>query len=151
MKRFTFRLERLLDLRTALERERARILAEARQAEAERLAAVEASRQRLAEACAQVSATPAGFATAGSLCNLDLAVARLAADAEAASAEHLKSAAAADQEMARYSEAATARRAVERLREHRFADWSQAASRAEQHDNDETALRLSQRRGPETP
>ncbi len=147
MKKFTFRLERLLELRSAFERERARELAEARRAEAERLEALEASQRRLAEATAQVSAAPAGMATAGSLCNLNLAVSRLAAEAEAASAEHQKSAAAAEQELNRFSEAATARRAVEQLKGRRYADWSEAANRAEQQENDETALRLSERRG----
>jgi len=147
VKKFTFRLDRLLDLRTAFERERARDLAEARRTEAERLAEVEASQRRLAAATAQVSAAPAGMATAGSLVNLNLAVSRLAAEAEAADAEHQKSAAAAEQELNRYSEAATARRAVEHLKERRFADWNEAASRAEQQETDETALRLSERRG----
>ena len=96
MKRFAFRLQRLLELRSAVERDQARLLAEARLAEARRLAELEASQERL-EAAAVRSCGPSGQVTAGTLVNRDLALNRLAADTAAADAEHSKSAATAEQ------------------------------------------------------
>jgi flagellar export protein FliJ len=144
MKRFTFRLQRLLELRSAVERDQARSLAEARQAEAERLRHLRASQERLDSAAGQRISGPLDQATAGSLVNRDLALNRLAAEAAVADAEHTKSAAAAEQEQVKYSEAATARRAVEKLREQRLAAWNEEANRVDQHETDETAIRLSQ-------
>lgn len=144
MKRFSFRLQRLLDLRSAVERDRARALAEARGQELARLEELRISQERLDQATAQVAATPKDQLTAGKLVILDLALSRLAAETAAADQEHLKSVEAAEQEQARFAEAATARRAVEKLREHRLAAWHEEANRAEQQETDETAIRLSQ-------
>ena len=144
MKRFTFRLQRLLELRSAVERDQARHLAEARQAEAERLRLLRASQERLDSAAGQPMSGPFEQTTAGNLVNRDLALNRLAAEAAAADAEHSKSSAAAEQEQVKYSEAATARMAVEKLREQRLAAWNEEANRVDQHETDETAIRLSQ-------
>ena len=70
MKNFSFRLERVLQLRLLAEQAQARRLADARQAEAERRLFSEAGAARVAEAIVQMGATPAELRTAGTLSNL---------------------------------------------------------------------------------
>ena len=144
MKRFAFRLERLLGLRAVAERERARTMGErSRDAtEAERLAVASAARERDATGRAQLAgarATPAGAMT-----NLGTALDRIAEERVVRVAA--QAAADVELDLARqaYREARAERRVLERLREIRHADWQTADGREDQKTMDEIALRPRQ-------
>jgi flagellar biosynthesis chaperone FliJ len=142
MKRFSFRLERVLQLRRAAEQEQARALTEARRQEEERRRAAEESAARFALTVRQLSGTPTDLRTAGTLSNLMLTLEVAEAAAAAASALHREAVTQVDVELAGFDQARQARRAIERLREHRHSDWQQEVSRAEQQEIDEVASRL---------
>jgi flagellar export protein FliJ len=144
VKRFAFRLERLLGLRAVAERERARAMGDrSRDAtEAERLAVASAARERDAAHRAQqagIRPTPAGAMT-----NLGTALDRIAEERVVRIAE--QAAADAELELARlaYQAARADRRVLERLREIRHADWHTADGREDQKIMDEIALRPRQ-------
>lgn len=141
MKRFAFRLERLLGLRAATEREEARVFgAKARAAEdAGRCAAAGSALEREA---ARQAASARGIPTpAGAIANLGIAV-DLAATERARSAT-AQVEAEAEREGARlnYQTARIERRVLERLKEVRHADWNVEASREDRRAMDEVALR----------
>jgi len=141
MKRFVFRLERLLQFRHSMEREEARRLGEAQRAQEEqrRLAAQAASRVTAAQA--QIAAAPPHCRTAGTLTNLTLVIDAARTAQAAAEAAHREAVTRVEAERARYEEARQARRTVERLRERRQEDWHQDVSREDQQTIDEIALR----------
>jgi flagellar export protein FliJ len=141
VKNFSFRLERVLQLRILAEQAQARRLAEARQHEAEQRLFSEANAARVAEAISQLAATPADLRTAGTLSNLVLTVEAVRARAAAATASHRESLARLESEITSYEESRQARRAIERLREHRLEAWQQQAERMEQRFMDEIAQR----------
>lgn len=149
MKRFVFRLERLLQLREASERERARELGEARREEELRRAAVLAGEARLLDARAQFRTTPPELSQAGTLRNLELAVESLAADLRARSDTHERSLERLEGERRQFEQARIARRVIERLREQRRLAWGEEFSRYEQAVSDETAPRRSHPRDGE--
>lgn len=136
MTRFKFRLDRVLQLKQRAEREQARALGDAlreeQRREAERAAAEEQAR-RAAEQMADAGRTTL---PAGALANLGLA--RDAADAGAERArEHVEEAEQrVDEERDRYDEKRRDRRTVEKLREHRHAEWQLEQSRQEQKESD---------------
>src|SRR5882724_9662571 len=99
MKNFSFRLERVLQLRIVAEQAQGKRLAEARQVEAEKRLFSEAGIARVAEAITQLAATPSDLRTAGSLSNLILTVEAARARAEAATAEHREAVARLDTEI----------------------------------------------------
>jgi len=141
MKRFAFRLERLLGLRAATEREGARVFGvKARAAEeAGRRAAAGSALEREA---ARQAASARGIPTpAGAIANLGIAV-------DLAATERARSATAqveadVEREDARhdYQTARIERRVLERLKEVRHADWNVEASREDRRAMDEIALR----------
>jgi len=141
VKRFTFRLERLLQLREASERERARQLGEALREEEQRREALRAGEERLAEAREQCSATPREMSRAGTLRNLELTIEALAGQARSLAATHERSLERVEEERVRFEEARVARRVVERLREHRREAWGIEVNRYEQGENDEAGQR----------
>jgi flagellar export protein FliJ len=143
MKNFSFRLERVLQLRVTAEQAQARRLGEARQVEAERRLLSEAGAARVAEAIAQMANTPPALRTAGSLSNLILAVEAARARAAAATAAHREALAVLESEITSFEEARQARRAIERLKEQRLEAWEREAGRAEQRVTDEIAMRQS--------
>jgi flagellar export protein FliJ len=142
MKRFHFSLERLLQLRLAQEQEQARALGEARRrAEASRRTA-DASARHVGEVVQQLAATPVDLRTAGTLSNLLLTLdAAKLAQAAAEDAQRDADAKVAV-ELSAYDEARQARRALERLREERLANWQREVGRAEQRTVDDVALRM---------
>ncbi len=147
MKKFAFRLDRLLQLRISAEQEQARELANARRLEDERREASERSAARVDDVMQQLTALPAALCTAGTLSNvlltLDLAKAGSAAAADA----HREAIVQVESELASFDEARQARRALERLREQRQDAWTQEIGRVEQQVVDDVALRMN--RGPQ--
>jgi flagellar export protein FliJ len=147
MKQFRFRLERVLDLRMAAEREQARRLGEAHRHEEEQRQVVEKSVAHVGEITRQLAETPRELSTAGMLRNLLLTLEAAKAAAETAEQAHREAAARVDVETESFGRARQDRRAVERLREHRREAWEQDAARSEQQAQDEVALRRPRRRG----
>ncbi len=140
MKRFQFRLDRVLGLRAAAERQQASVLGRAAGAEAERRERTEASQSRLEsvedQAGARTGEVAAGVLRAYGLA-LDAARSQVEADLTALhAAAQLR-----EVEAAKFAEARRARRVLERLRQRRAEDWAQDAARQEQGAMDEVALR----------
>jgi flagellar export protein FliJ len=140
MKRFLFRLDRLLQLRSAAEREHARSLVASMRLEEERRRIYRESAERLAGVTEQLRSTPRPLSTAGTLQNLELTLKAARIDIQAAEAAHGESLVQVENEMRTFEEARVARRAIERLKEQRRATWSVESTRQEQHDIDEVAL-----------
>lgn len=141
MKGFSFRLERVLQLRIVAEQAQARRLADARILEAEQRLFSEAGAARVTEAIEQLAATPSDLRTAGTLSNLVLTVEAARARAAAAAASHRESLARLESEITSYDESRQARRAIERLREQKLEAWQRQADHVEQAAIDEVALR----------
>jgi len=139
MKRFVFRLERLLQLRESAERERARDLGAALRTEADCRAEALAGEGRLAGARAQLAETSRGVAHAGTLQNLDLAIGALARESKALADQHERSLERLELERRQFEQARMAKRVLERLREQRRGAWNEAYSRWEQGEMDESA------------
>lgn len=139
MKHFNFRLDRLLNLRSQEETEKARELGRAIHREEEMRSAREAAQARL-ERCQVQAGDPALAATpAGMLRNLNLTV-NLAADmVEAAEEDHRVSASALDAVRDEFGQARKERHVIERLRERRHDAWRRDASREEQKECDGVA------------
>ena len=144
MKTFSFRLDRVLQLRIRAEQEQGKRLAEAQQAETERRLISEAAAARVAEAIEQLSSTATDLRTAGTLSNLMLTLEAARARSEAAAASHREAVLRAEAERASFDAARQARRAIERLREQRHEAWEQEVGRVEQQALDEVALRMQQ-------
>jgi flagellar export protein FliJ len=151
MKRFSFRLERVLQLREAAEREQGRALARALREEEERRAQAEASETRLAAARAQCLETPRELLQAGTLQNLELAIEALSSELRTLAQHHEASLQRVEAERHQFEQARMARRVIERLREQRRQTWGDDLSRHEQGVSDETALQRTRTNGRETP
>lgn len=141
MKQFSFRLQRLLQLREAAEKERARHLGEALREEEARREALRQSQERLETARDQLMATPNEMMQAGTLRNLELSLEMLAGQARSLEDTHLKSLEKVEEERMRFEQARVARRVIERLREHRREAWDVEVNRLEQGINDEAGQR----------
>ena len=142
MKNFSFRLERVLQLRKDAEQAQARRVADARQDEAERRLHAEAAAALVAEAIDQMSSTPSDLRTAGTIGNLMLTLEGARARAGAAAGAHRDAVARLEIELLSFEQARQARRAIEKLREQRYETWERDIGRAEQHRMDEVALRI---------
>jgi flagellar export protein FliJ len=140
MKRFVFRLERLLQLRESAERDQARILADALREEEAARGRLRVSQARLAEAETQYRTTPRDLSQAGTLQNLELTIQALAREAGGLSEVHDQSIQQVEQERHQFEQARMARRVIERLREHRRDAWGENVSRLEQSESDDVAL-----------
>lgn len=149
MKRFTFRLERLLQLREAAEQERARELASARHEEEARRSDVEEAARRLEDARRQAAEAHPGYMQAGTLRNLELSIGALTVQRQAAAQQHEQSLERLEAERSQFEQARMARRVIERLREQRREAWGEELSRHEQGVSDEVGLQRSQRNGQE--
>lgn len=146
MKRFTFRLERLRELRERAEREQAAVLGQAmreEQHERDALVRAQAEYERMGEQAGGAAVHQP--LAAGTLYNLDLARetagCRIDAAADAVKQAQVK----VDEEQGRYGERRRDLRVVEMLKEKRFEAWKDDLSRAEQKEIDDVATR---RRGP---
>ncbi len=140
MKRFAFRLERVLELRQAAEKERARELAQALNEEEAGREALRQGMASLAEARAQLFDTTGTGLRAGTLRNLELSVSALARQADDLQASHEQSLDRVEAERQHYEQARQDRRVLERLREQRRQAWAGEYQRWEQGISDETAL-----------
>jgi flagellar export protein FliJ len=141
VKRFVFRLQRLLQLRTDTERERARALGLARLLEAARREALDHAQRDFERAGEQAGGEPGSVFRAGELRNLALAVEAAAGRVDEADASHRAAEAEVSEEMERFGLARRERRVLERLREHREQHWVEERGREEQKDIDEVAGR----------
>ena len=139
MKGFVFRLERLLELRSRAEQERAQALGQAMREEDVQRQALEEASERLGRCGDQVADVMDNGAPAGALKNLALAIEAAMRQVDSAALSHQ---AALDQmqlERELFGRARVERRVVERLREKRHAAWTEEASRAEQSELDSVA------------
>lgn len=151
MKRFAFRLERLLRVREAAELARARELAAALNEEEARREAVRQGAARLAEAREQVCGAAGEGPRAGTLRNLDLSISALSAQAALLNTSHEESLERLETERHHYEGARRDRRVIERLRQHRREAWEGEYRRWEQGIFDETALTRSRAANEEHP
>lgn len=150
MSRFSFRLARLLDLRSAMEREQARSVAQAVAQEEERRQRYTLAVERYLEARQEARCRTADVERAGAIRNLELVV-----EAAGRVAEQERSAlesAAQERELAQlhYQIARRERRSIEKLREGALQAWLRDRDRDEQKQLDE-ASRLLQLQGRAQP
>ncbi len=139
MKKFLFRLERVLHLRERLEKDRAKSLGDALRGEAESQAALDEAAGRLERAGEQACGGEGQIAPAGALRNMNFAVQAAARELEAAEQSHADAERTVEQEQERYGEARRDRRVIERLREQRKEVWDSDAAREEQTHHDGVA------------
>ncbi len=139
MKGFVFRLERLLELRSTAERERAQALGQAMRKEETQRQALEDASERLGNCGEQIAGVLDNVATAGALNNLRLAIEAAMREVDSAALSHQAAIDQMRQERELFSRARVERRVVERLREKRHAAWTEEASRDEQSEIDGVA------------
>ncbi len=145
MSRFQFRLDRVLRLRTATEEQEAVAMSRAAAHEAERREASERSAAKLDEMNGQIADATNGQALAAGLHGVYGVAAQVARQAVAEDAKALEAAEAARLDaLARYHEARTERRTLERLRERAAENWISEEKQREQGTLDEIAIRRSQ-------
>jgi flagellar export protein FliJ len=141
MKRFKFGLERLLWLRAQFEREGARALQQAKREEELRRAELERADSRLGDFGAQIAGAAEGNPSAGTLHVLSLTIQAAAHQREAAAESHRESVEGVAGAETQFDRHRQERRVVEKLREHREAEWNQEESRIEQREMDGIASR----------
>jgi flagellar export protein FliJ len=139
MKGFVFRLERLLELRSTAERERAQALGQAMRKEEVQREALDEASERLDSCGDQIADVLDSVAPAGALTNLRLAIEAAMRQVDSAALSHQAALDQMQQERELFSRARVERRVVERLREKRRAAWTEEASRAEQSEQDSIA------------
>ena len=139
MSAFIFRLERLLQLRSKAERERAQALGRALRHEEAQRQALEEAAERLDRCGDQIADVLGGVAPAGALTNLGLTVAAAGRRVDSAEDSHREALDQMHVERERFGQARMERRVVERLKEKRHADWSQETARVEQKETDSVA------------
>jgi flagellar FliJ protein len=147
MKRFIFRLDRLLSLRSRAEREQARALAGALREEEARRAALAEAAARLDRSCNQMAEAAGSVARAGTLCHLGLAMARAAESVRSAEETHQEAVDCVEAEQDRFGQARKDKRVIERLRERRSDSWRAEVERHEQREMDSVARQRHARGG----
>lgn len=145
MKRFEFRLERLLQLRTSAERQQARMLSKSLQTEEHKRRALAEVVARHEEAQRQLERH--GKALAGTLVNLVWTLDAFATQEQVASEELRNATRQVGVERERFRQAHQERRVLERLRERRRVGWETAGMREEQAMMDEVAALQVRRSG----
>jgi flagellar export protein FliJ len=146
VKRFVFRLERLLQFRARAEREQAQVLGLALREEEGRRDAMEQAADRLGRIGEQLAEGSASITSAGTLCNLGLTVKAAVGEIEAAERSHREALDKVETEQERYGVARKERRVVERLREHRQETWTADFKRYEQQEQDGLARHQARER-----
>ena len=149
MKRFEFRLERLLQLRTSAERQQARMLSEALQTEQQKRCALEEVVARHEEAQRQLERCGPNKALAGTLVNMFRTVDAFVTQEQVANEVLRNATRQAAAERDRYRQARQARCVLERLRERQRVGWESEGMREEQAMMDEVAAGLARRSGAE--
>ena len=150
MKKFVFRLERVLQLRADAEQACARALSEAQQVEALYRQRQEESAARIDRLSEQLVQAPSRLLSAGLLCNLGLTLQAAHSELADAAKSLVEAREVADAERVRFTQARIERRVVEKLKEQRHATWHGEVERGEQKAIDEMALRAHLRRGTGT-
>lgn len=143
MKRFTFRMDRLLHVRSSVEQQQARQLGEvlrAEDAERRELETAEATRERAKE---QLQHLTTDVRRAGVLVSLEHTVDILESRAGAARAALNEATARVEMQRERYRHARQERRALERLRKREYERWAVESVREEQKEIDEVAARIA--------
>lgn len=139
MRRFDFRLERLLQLRSQEETEKARALGAAIRTEEEKRLASEDAQARLRRCCDQTGDSAPAAKPAGMLHNLNITVNLAADEVVAAEKDHRASEDALEVVRDEFGEARKDRHVIERLRERRRDAWVLDVSREEQKECDGVA------------
>jgi len=139
MKKFRFRLDKVLQLRARLEREQAGVLGRALHDEETRRKALEEACAHLDRCGEQISERTNGIVEAGTLRNLGLAVKAAAGGVQDAEDEHRAAEVSVQEEQEKFSLARMERRIVERLKERRREAWNVEATREEQRECDGVA------------
>lgn len=147
MKRFQFRLERLLQVRQAVESEQARRLGEAQWVQTECERVVDERAARVIEATLQLATESPTGRTVGMWSNLALILDAARAALVVAEKEYRDASDVVATERAQFDEARQARRTIERLREQRYETWQMDVTHEEQRTVDEVALRRFRARG----
>lgn len=149
MSGFWFRLERLLHLRSQLERLRAQELGDALREEEARREAADRALASLARTQSQLGREetgPPAAVPAGTLRVLSLTLRAAAQELEARKKDHEASEAAVRESEAELGKARQERDVLKRLRERSHDAWSRDVTRAEQKETDEhTGLRWKAR------
>lgn len=144
MKRFAFRLERLLQLRERAERTQAAELGAAMREEDARRASLDQAAAALERAAAQDAHGEAGPLTVGDLQSRELAKESMAERVEARHEALEEAVEKRVVEQATWQDKRRDRRSVEKLKDKRFEAWREDLSREEQ----KTLDALAQNRGP---
>lgn len=142
MKRFSFRLERLLQLRERAERTQAAELGAAMRAEEDQRAALERAREALERAAERGSAEPF---TVGTMRTRELAREAMSQRVEVEQEALDLATGRRAEEQSLWQDRRRDRRSVEKLKEKRFDAWREDASRDEQ----KTIDGLAQNRRPD--
>jgi flagellar export protein FliJ len=143
VKRFSFRLERVLQLRESAEQEKARQLGLALRDEEQARLSMEEGQAKLEAARTQLARITRAPAQAGMLRNLELSVEQLTHQETLLREAHARCVEKVDADRAQFEEARMAKRVIERLKEQRREAWIQELARYEQSLSDETASFLA--------
>jgi flagellar export protein FliJ len=143
---FRYRLDRLLHLRMSLEEERGRDLGEAIRDVDERRKVAVANATREVQMANQVARLQTAAVTAGLAGVLAQTMAAASGRTAAVREAVTEAESTADEYRAQYSAARIDRRALEQLRHAARGAWEASASRKEQQELDEFALRRHQQR-----
>ncbi|MBD3163285.1 MAG: flagellar export protein FliJ [Candidatus Eisenbacteria bacterium] len=141
MRRFVFRLERLLKLREEKEREQARGLGRALRREEEHQLQRSHAEGNLSRCANQIAEGMRGVVSAGTMGNLRIAFRAAAEGVEEANRSLQEAREEVRAERDRYTEARRDRRVLEKLREKGRADHETRSARKEQSEMDEIAGR----------
>ncbi len=151
MKRFSFRLARVLEVRIAEEKEQARRVAYASQAVEVARAQLLEHRARQAAAEQHVTRHCGETTNAGTLAMLGDALHVARRRAKGSATAHRDALAALEEERRKLGEAMKVRRSLERLRDYQQVEWEVDLGRRERGEMDEIAARREQRRMGQSP
>jgi flagellar FliJ protein len=142
MSRFSFRLQRVLDLRERREREMAIVLAMAQREAAEARRAHEELESACLDGNDHIAGTISGdaTATAGELQYLSVVLDHLRIQARAADDVRVQAESRVEQSTDAVAAAARARQVLERLRSEQHSEWQSGELQAEQKSMDAIAL-----------
>ncbi len=140
MTQFVFRLERLLDLRHAMEQERAADLQTARRREDEERESLETLRLRYEELQRETSRLTGTQTVAGMIRNYGLVLEAALQSAEAQQEQVIEAERHRLEKQVSFDAARVDRRSLERLRETAREVWSREDRRLEQRTLDDTAM-----------
>ena len=140
MKRFTFRLDRMLRLRSQEENDKARTLGEARREEDEAREAAARAGAHLEQCRVQQPEADATTRPAGLLHQLNRTIDAAAKALRAAEDEQSSRAEAVQDAEEEFGEARRERRVMERLRDHSKEDFDQETNREQRKENDGIAI-----------